>query len=116
MRSTKLTPVEVLQRQKLRLRLKSNALTETLENDLNYIQHNIGTIIGNSVVDVVASKTPSFVQSLLGRNKKPETGKFDHWGLIEGVVDVLPVFIKGSKGWLAHLVLHQVGKWFFKKK
>ena len=56
MSSTKLTPSEVLQRQKARLRLQSDVLTETLENDWNYIQHNMGTIICNSVVEVVVSK------------------------------------------------------------
>ena len=115
MRSTKLTPVEVLQKQKLRLRLKSNALSEKLENDLNYVQHNIGTIITNTVVDAVVSKTPPFVQSLFGRSQNPETGRFDHWGLIEGVLDFLPVVIKGQKGWLARLVLQLVGRWVFRK-
>ena len=115
MRSTRLTPTEVLQKQKLRLRLKSNVLTEKLENDLNYVQHNIGTIITNSVVDAVVSKTPPLIQSLLGRNQNPETDRFDYWGLIEGVLDLLPVVIKGQKGWLVRLVLQQIGKFFFRK-
>ena len=108
MRSAKLTPLEVLQRQKAALRLKSDALTESLENDLNYIQHNLGTIISNTVVEGVVSKTPPLVQSLLGRNKKI--------GLIENVLDILPFFIKGSKGWILRLVLDQARKWIFKRK
>ena len=92
MSSTKLTPLEILQRKKAHLRLKSDALVEELENDLNYIQHNIGTIIGNTVVETVVSKTPLLVQACL------------------------PFFIKGSKGWFAHLALNQVKKWIFKRK
>ena len=116
MSSTKLTPSEVLQRRKACLRLKSKVLTETLENDLDYIQHNMGAIISNSVIDAVASKTHPVVGTLLGRGKNQGTGGFDRLGLIEGALDILPVFIKGSKGWLARLVLHQVGKWIFRKK
>ena len=116
MSSTKLTPLEVLQKQKARLRLQSEVLTETLENDLNYIQHNMGTIISNTVVDAVVSKSPPIVKSLLNRGKNPETGHFDRLGLVEGILDILPAFIKGSKGWLAHLALLQLRKWFFKGK
>ena len=115
MRSTKLTPSEVLQKQKTRLRLQADALTEALENDLNYIQHNMGTIISNSVVEAVVSNSPPLVKSLLGRGKTG-TGKFDRSGLVEGVLDVLPVLIKGSKGWLAQLMLYQVKKWIFRRK
>ena len=116
MNSTKSTPLEVLQRQKAALRLKSNTLTETLENDLNYVQHNMGAIISNTVVEGVVSKTPPLVQSLLGKNKNPEAGRANRLGLIEGVLDILPFIIKSSKGWMAHLVLNQAKKWIFRRK
>ena len=116
MRSTKLTPTEVLQRQKARLRLKSDALTEALEGNLNYVQHNMGTIVTNSVTEAVVSKSPPIVQSLLGRSKGTETGSFDHTDLIGGALDILPLFIKGSKGWLIRLVLDQARKWIFRRK
>ena len=112
---TKLTPLEVLQRQKARLRHKSDATVEVLENDLDYIQHNMGSIIGNTVVEAVVSKTPPLVQSLLGRNKNSESGRVDRLGLIEGALDILPFFIKGSKGWLVRLVVNQARKWIFKR-
>ena len=108
MNSAKLTPLEVLQKQKADLRLKSSTLTESLENELNYIQHNFGTIISNTVVEGVVSKTPPFVQSLLVRNKKIS--------LIESVSGILPFFIKGSRGWILRLVLDQARKWIFKRK
>ena len=114
--STKLTPSEVLQKQKARLRLKSDVLTERLENNLNYIQHNMGTIINHSIMEAVVSKSPPLVKSLLGRGKNPETGGFDRWGLIGGVLDILPIFTKGSKGWLIRLVLDQARKWIFRRK
>ena len=115
MSSTKLAPSEVLQRQKMRLRLQSAALTEKLENNVNYMQHNIGAIVSNSVVEAVISKSPPLVKSLLGRNKPSETCQFDRSGLIESLLDVLPVFIKGSKGWLVRLIAFQVKQWIFRR-
>ena len=114
MSSTKSTPLEVLQKQKARLHLKSDALIETLENDLDYVQHNMGTIISNSIVDAVLSRTPPLVQSLIGKGKKSEDGAFNHLGIVEGALDILPIFIKGPKGWLVRLALSQLKKWIFK--
>ena len=91
MKSNQLTPWKVLQRKKTQLRLKSDALVEVLENDLDYIQHNFGTIIGNTIVEAVVAKTPQFVQA------------------------ILPLFIRGTKGWLAQLALNVVRKWIFKQ-
>ena len=116
MSSTKLTPLEVLQRQKASLRLKSDELTEILENDLNYIQRNLRTIVNNTVMEGVVSKTPPLVQSLLGRSKNPETGRSNRSsGLITGALDILPFFVKGSKGWMVRLVLNLAKKWISKQ-
>ena len=116
MSSTKLTPSEVLQRQKARLRFKSDALVETLENNLNYIQHNMGTIMSNTVVDAVVSKSPPLVQSLLVKGKNSKAGVFKPSALIGGAMDILPFFFKGTKGWLAHWVLDLVRKRIFKRR
>jgi len=115
MSSIKLTPSEVLQRQKARLRLKSDALVETLENNMDYIQHNMGAIISNTVVDALVSKTPPLVQSLLVKGKHSAGGIFKPSALIGGAMDILPFFFKGAKGWLAHWVLNQAKKWIFKR-
>ncbi|MDR2805647.1 MAG: hypothetical protein LBB85_08425 [Dysgonamonadaceae bacterium] len=116
MKSVKLTPSEVLLRQKIRLQAKSDALIEGLENNLEYLQHNMGALIGQTVRDAVLSKTPPILQSLLNKEENSETSVFNRWALIEGVLDILPFFIKGSKGWIVRLVLDQVKKWIFKRK
>jgi hypothetical protein len=116
MKPTKLTPLEVLQRHKARLRLQSDALAEALENDLNYIQRNLGTIIGNTVREAVVSRTPPLVRSLLDKGQNPESGISKYSALIEGIMDILPFFIKGSKGWLAHVVVDVMKKWVFGRK
>jgi hypothetical protein len=116
MSSTKLTPLEVLQRQKLRLQVKSEALTDTLEENLNYLQHNIGALLGNSAVTAVVSKTPPFVQDLLGRGERLSDGEQPGTllSIAEAGLDFLPLFLKGPKGFVAKLVLRQLKKIFFK--
>jgi hypothetical protein len=116
MSSTKLTPLEVLHRQKARLQLRSDALIEVLEENLEYMRNNMGTIIRNSAMDAVASKTPRIVQSLLGMKENSEPGVFHRSALLEGALDILPFFIRESKGWLIRLALKQVKKWIFKRK
>jgi hypothetical protein len=57
MSTTESTPSKALHRQKARLQVRSDALTEGLENNLKYLQHNQGTIIGKTIANVAAPKT-----------------------------------------------------------
>ena len=120
MSAKKLTPLEILQRRKKRLQIKSDELTGSLEGNLEYLQQHLGTLVGASAMDAVVSKTPPFVQDFLGRGKYSgkwkETGSFNRMALLEGALDLLPFFIKGTKGWIASLVLDQAKKWFFRRK
>lgn len=120
MSSTKLTPLEVLQRQKTRLQVKSDALIDILEDNFDYLQHNMGALVGDSAVSAVVSKTPPFVQDLLGRGDRyrdgEEVGAFSRLALLDGVLDILPMFMKGPKGWIARFVLKQAKNLFSKRK
>ncbi|MDR1527450.1 MAG: hypothetical protein LBS46_07260 [Dysgonamonadaceae bacterium] len=115
MNATKLTPLEVLHRQKARLQTQSDALMEALEDHLEYLQHNMGTIIGNMAIDAVLSKTPPIVQTFFGRGENPGTSACNGMALMEGALDIIPFFIKEPKRWLVRLVLEQVKKWIFKR-
>jgi hypothetical protein len=110
--------MEVLQRQKLRLQLKSEALTDTLEENLEYLQHNVGALLGDSAVSAVVAKTPPFIQDLLGRGEPREDGEQPNTlSLIaEAGLDFLPLFLKGPKGFVTKLILRQLKKVFFKNK
>jgi hypothetical protein len=116
MSPTKLTPLEVLQKQKLRLQHKSDVLTERLENDFDYFQNNIGTILSNTAMKAIVTKTPPVIQSLLGINRNTETDSCSRSGLIAGALDVLPVFFKGPKQWIARFIIGQVKRWIFTRK
>jgi hypothetical protein len=120
MSSTKLTPLEVLQRQKIRLQTKSDALIDILEDNFDYLQHNMGALVGDSAVSAVVSKTPPFVQDLLGRGDRydngEETSAFSRLALLDGALDILPMFMKGPKGWIARFVLKQAKNLFSKRK
>lgn len=119
MSSTKLTPLEVLQRQKIRLQMKSDALFDILEDNFDYLQHNMGALVGDSAISAVVSKTPPFVQDLLGRGDRQygqETGAFSRQALLDGALDILPMFMKGPKGWIARFLLKQAKNLFSKRK
>jgi hypothetical protein len=119
MSSTKLTPLEVLQRQKARLQLKSEALIDILEDNFDYLQHNMGALVGDSAVTAVVSKTPPFVQDLLGRGDRydngEEVGAFSRLALLDGALDIIPMFLKGPKGWITRFALKQAKKFFTKR-
>jgi hypothetical protein len=119
MSSTKLTPLEILQRQKMRLQMKSDALIDILEDNFEYLQYNFGSLVGDSAVSAIVSKAPPVVQNLLGRGNRYDDDKLFSvnklaW-LAEGAMDFLPLFLKGPKGWIARFVLNQARKVLFKR-
>ncbi|GHT74090.1 hypothetical protein AGMMS50262_06370 [Bacteroidia bacterium] len=93
MSTTKLTPLEILQRQKLRLQVKSEALADALEGNVEYVQQNFFPLLGDTATSAVMSKMPSFVQNFSGRNS---------W--VEGFLDIAPLFLKGKTGVAARVL------------
>jgi hypothetical protein len=118
---TKLTPSEVLQRQKIRLQVKSDALIGSLEDNFDYLQKHIGSLVSDSALSAVVSKTPPVVQSLFGkrdRDRYPdsESGSFNAASLLaEGALTIIPLFMKGPKGWIARFLASQAKKLFLKR-
>jgi hypothetical protein len=122
MSSTKLSPLEVLQKRKLRLKIKSDTLVETLEDNFDYLQQNFMSLLGDSAVSAVVSKAPPFIQNILGsvnRQEATSTGVVNNLVWLTGkALDVLPFFIKSPKGWIARFVLkqaHNILFWLKKK-
>lgn len=118
MSSINLTPIDILKRRKTRLRVKSDALTDILEENFVYLQNNAVSLISETAVDTFISKMPPFIQNLLGKGSKSgmcemaTSSKFS--GLAAGAMDIIPLFMKGGKGLLATFLIRQLKKFFFK--
>ena len=118
MSATNLTPIDVLRRRKVRLQVKSDALTDILEENFVYLQNNAVSLISESAVDTLISKLPPFVQSILGKGHKVSLtqgmplSKFS--GFASGALDLLPLFMKGGKGLIATFLIKQLKKFFLK--
>jgi hypothetical protein len=125
MNSDSLCLLEILQRQKSQLQQRSNALTGRLEEDFEYLRHNIVFLLGEGAVFAVASKMPPFVQGLMkglirGGSVKEFSGELEKSKitvmlklLMEGAVNIVPFFLKGKKGFVAAFLLKQLKRAFF---
>jgi hypothetical protein len=87
MNSTNLTPLEILQMRKKRLKSKSDTLVAEVKKNAGYLSDNIIPLAGSSAVSAIAG----------------------------GLSDLLPFFLKGRKGLIAGLLLRQIQKVLFRK-
>lgn len=118
MSATNLTPLDILKRRKIRLLVKAEALTDILEENMMYLQDNAVPLVSESAMDTITSKMPPFIQSLLGKGHKislsdavPQA-KYSTW--IFTLLDFVPMFLKGGKGFIATLLIKQIKKLFSK--
>lgn len=110
----KLTPLKNLQRQKIRLQVKSDALVDVLEENFEYLQTNIGSLVVDSTMETITSKMPPFVQNLLGKGEaSPSSLKAE--GFVDKTLDILPFFMKGGKVIIVSFLLKKLKKLIFKK-
>ena len=111
MSSTKLTPIEVLQKRKNRLSIKADALKYALEDNLAYLQENIVPLISATGTDALIAKMPPFVQNLIGMRRNNDSFQFS--GIADGAISLVPFFLKGGKGLIVSFLLKQLKKLFF---
>ena len=127
MQPKKLTPLEILQKQKSELQAKSDELSGNVENRFKYIQQNFAPLLRQSVVDAAVAKLPPPVRNFAGNFLKKEQKVQDEQvtdlqtekslgvgklllGVVSGAAEVAPVFVRGKKGMLVSLLLKQVIK------
>ena len=118
MSSKKLKPIEILQRRKIRLQVKADALTNILEENFVYLQDNTVSLVSESAVNILISKMPPFIQGLFGRKKSDLTSEIktrfnpelNISGLLVNALDIIPFFIKGKKGLLATIIINLIKK------
>ncbi|MDR0799745.1 MAG: hypothetical protein LBN18_08305 [Dysgonamonadaceae bacterium] len=118
MSAKQLTPLESLQRQKAHLQKQAGELEEVLEINLKYLQHNFVPLAGNSASNAILEKMPPGVQRLFSRETRkkrlPDKTGFSLSGLAEGALDMIPLFIKGPKGFITSFILKQIKKKLFR--
>jgi len=119
MRSKKLTPLEILQKQKNSLQAKSGELASSIENRARYVQQNFVPLLRNSVVESAVSKMPPQLRNLtenllLKENKINAQGspvRNVAQGIAIGIAEIVPFFLKGKRGAFISILLRQVPKW-----
>ena len=96
--------MQVLERRKIRLRLKSNELESALEENFIYIQDHAGSLLRDAAITAVVSQLPPWIQKLISkRNKEDKQDESEVFFLAksveiaDGALDILPLFFKGKK-------------------
>lgn len=87
MSSTNLTPLEILQIRKKRLKAESGELAGSLKENADYLFRNIVPLVGGNAVSTVT----------------------------KGLLDVLPFFFKGKRSLIAGLLLQLIKKKLFRE-
>ena len=119
MKPKKLTPLEILQKQKNDLRTKSSELTVSIENHAKHLQQHFGPLLRDSMIKTAVSKMPSIIQNFTGnilqKEKKEDVStsylRIITQGIVVGIVEIAPFFLKGRKGAIISILLKQIAKW-----
>lgn len=113
MSADKRSPLERLQRQKIRLQVKSDALYDSMEENFNYLKDNAGSLVGEAAADAVLAKMPPFVQQLFPRAREKDAHSSGiastlMAGIADKAADIVPFFVKGKKAFFLTLLLKQL--------
>jgi len=116
MQPKKLTPMEILQKQKNDLQTKSDELSDAIENRAKCLQQNFVPLLRNSIVESAVAKMPLPLQNLFHqKEKKTDTRELSirnvALGITAGIAEIAPFFLKGKKGAFISILLKQVVKW-----
>jgi hypothetical protein len=100
-------------------------LTGSIENRTKYLQRHFGVLFRDSVVDSAVSKMPPKLQNFTGHLLKKDrkinygpgidTQDFSArkvaQGIVIGIAEAVPFFLKGKKGTVLAILMRQVVKW-----
>ena len=128
--TNKKSAIGLLRTEKVRLQVKADALTFALEENFKYMQDNAGSLLGNTVYNAVEPKLPPFLQGITAsllhkdngvatKNRCSLPGKKANLASIGAVadqaVDIIPFFLKGTKGIIASFLVKKLLKLALKK-
>ena len=89
MRKSKLSPLEILHKQKTRLQKKSKALSDAIEINFNYLQRNSVSLLSDAIARSTLSSMPSFLRNLTanfgGKKQERNTKSSASRSLIIGI-------------------------------
>ena len=119
MHPKKLTPLEILQKQKTDLQTKSDKLSEVIENHAKYLQQNFVPLLRENLIGSAISKMPLPLRKLTGglfpKEKKTATKNLHIRGVAQGIAfgiaEIAPFFLKGKKGAFLSILLKQISTW-----
>jgi hypothetical protein len=100
MKTPKSTPLQILQKKKIRLQAQSQALLELLESDIDLVQHHFGAILAATITQTLAAKAPEPLRSLLNKN----TSSSNPNPLLTTVLNLVPLLLKTAKQYLLPLL------------
>lgn len=113
--------MELLQKERVALEIRSELLINSLENTLEYSKENLGSILRVSVMEAVLPTLPSFVQRMIfpkeTSTRSRENNQFTAGPvgfLAEGVLSILPFLLKGKKGIIVAFILKKLKDKFLK--
>lgn len=122
MQSKKLTPLEILQRQKVDLQTRVNELSESIENQSKYLQLNFVPLLRDNIMESTVSKMPVPLQMLAGnflqKEKKTEIQVLSVRKVSRVIAiviaEIAPFFLKGKRGAIFSFLLKHFTRWLFR--
>ncbi|GHS92058.1 hypothetical protein FACS1894174_06000 [Bacteroidia bacterium] len=125
-KSPKISYIERLHIQKIRLKAEADAHLQALDNHWDYLQNNFGALILGSAFQAVRSKLPPVFSGLFStpeekhKDKKTAGNKSSNLAVTAGTLldmalDVVPLFFKGRKPVIIAYVLRELKNLLFKK-
>jgi len=120
MQPKRLSPLEILQKQKTDLQAKADVLSDNIENRVNYLQKNFTPLLFNSIVESATSKLPPQLQNLAGKfiQKEPKSADTQNAtnstvsklisGIVIGIAVVVPIIISNKKGKIISFLMKQI--------
>jgi len=118
-KQAKLSELERLQLRRLKIQSELKVHVKSLDNNVHYIQHHFGSLLGNSTLSLVRGKLPPVVRQLvpgtIPHNRKLVNSGKNKWDIIaDQAIDTLPLLYKGVRPVIIAFLLKRLKKWMFK--
>lgn len=126
-KTNKLSALEKLAVKKAYLKAEEQCHLDRLNEHVNYLQDNWGSLLIDSGLNIIKSRTLPFTQNLLGnKNGKIFTSndsvcgffkKYPHISsVVSYLIDILPLLLKGKKSLMFAIVLKNIKDFLFVSK
>lgn len=118
MKKNKLSALEKVQLEKIRLHAEANNHAYILDHRINYLQSNFTHLLGNTLIAAAAAKFP-FIQNFIPDKSssseiklktKTEGNNSIMSTVTDQAIDLLPLLFKGSKPIIVAFLLKQIKK------